>query len=179
VRTFLKKSIFDAEAQQARMQLLSLPLQPFKALWDGLVTPRASRFTFETVVLRFGALIEELFGLLEPEGTVATIGVRRPLARSFSYGGAFVPSARQIIIEAGRSLRMIEAEYHGIRRLMEPYKLEFKVRKKDNRGFEYFWAWDRTGGRTSGPGIKCFFSDELRNITATDLPFTPRGEISF
>ena len=31
---------------------------------------------------------------------------------------------------------MIGAEYHSIRRPMAPHKFEFKVRKKDNRGFD-------------------------------------------
>lgn len=181
VRTFLKKSIYDAEAQQARMQLLAVPLQLFRGLWDDLVTPKASRITFDMIQGRFGSLIEELFGLLEPVVPPRIVGggVRPPLVRAFGYGGSFIPAARQVIIEAGRSLTMIEADYHGVRRLMEPYKLEYKVRKKDNRGFEYFWAYDRTGGRTSGPGIKSFFSDELRNITATNRSFVPRDQVMF
>src|SRR5262249_11365914 len=112
IRTFLKKSIFDAEARQARTQLLALPLQAFQSLWGGLVAPKASRFTFETVVLRFGVLLDELFGVLEPEPARVVSRTARPLARGFSYGGSFVPSARQIIIEAGRARHMIEAEYH-------------------------------------------------------------------
>ncbi|MDF0584141.1 hypothetical protein [Bradyrhizobium yuanmingense] len=74
---------------------------------------------------------------------------------------------------------MIEADYHGVRRLMESYKLEYKIRKKDNRGFEYFWAYDCTGGRTSGAGIKSFFSEELRNISATNRSFVPRDQVMF
>jgi predicted nucleotidyltransferase component of viral defense system len=180
VRTFLKKSIYDAEAQQARMQLLAVPLQLFRGLWDDLVTPKASRIAFDIVQGGFGSLIEELFGLLEPIGARNVGGgIRAPLTRGVGYGGSFVPVARQLIIEAGRSLTMIEAEYHGVRRLLEPYKLEYKVRKKDNRGFEYFWAYDRTGGRTSGPGIKSFFSDELRNISATNQSFVPRDQVMF
>ncbi|MCP3477623.1 nucleotidyl transferase AbiEii/AbiGii toxin family protein [Bradyrhizobium sp. CCGUVB1N3] len=122
VRTFLKKSIYDAEAQQARTQLLAVPLQLFRSLWDDLVTPRASRISFDMIQGRFAALIEDLFGLLEPAMAGPTGGIRRPVSRAFAYGGSFIPGARQIIIEAGRSRTMIEAEYHGVRRLMEPYK---------------------------------------------------------
>ncbi|MDF0520182.1 hypothetical protein P0R31_23345 [Bradyrhizobium yuanmingense] len=87
---------------------------------------------------RFSSLIEELFELLEPVVSPRIIdgGVRPSLVRAFGYGGSFMPAARQVIIEAGRSLTMIEADYHGVRRLMEHYKLEYKIRKKDNRGFE-------------------------------------------
>jgi predicted nucleotidyltransferase component of viral defense system len=178
IRTFLKKSIYDPEARQARTQLLAVPFQVFRTLWPDLVTPRASRLAFESVQSRFLQLIEELFGMLEPE-MVGRFGAGRPRPRAFSFGGNFPPSARHIIIEAGRARRMIEAEYHGVRRLIEPYKLEFKVRKKDNKGFEYFYGWDRTGGRSSPPGIKSFFSDELRAVAITDLPFAPRCQVEF
>ncbi|MFK4492875.1 putative nucleotidyltransferase component of viral defense system [Bradyrhizobium sp. USDA 336] len=181
VRTFLKKSTYDAEAQQARMQLLAVPLQLFRDLRDDLVTPKASRITFDMIQGRFGSLIEELFELSSrwylPALSAAV--VRPSLVRAFGCGGSFIPAARQVIIEAGRSLTMIEADYHGVRRLMEPYKLEYKIRKKDNRGFEYFWAYDCTGGRTSGAGIKSFFSEELRNVSATNRSFVPRDQVMF
>jgi predicted nucleotidyltransferase component of viral defense system len=141
IRTFLKKSIYDPEARQARTQLLALPFQIFGSLWMDLITPRASRISFGTVQQRFHQLIEELFGILEPEMALAG-GFRggRPTARTFGYGGNFTPASRHAIIEAGRARRMIEADYHGVRRLIEPYKLEFKIRKKDNRGFEELCA---------------------------------------
>jgi predicted nucleotidyltransferase component of viral defense system len=179
IRTFLKKSIYDPEARQARSQLLALPFQIFRTLWSDLVMPVSSRYEFDVAQSRFAQLIEELFGLLEPALAGGARISGQPIARSFGYGGSFVAAARHIIIEAGRARRMIEADYHGIRRLIEPYKLEFKVRKKDNRGFEYFYGWDRTGGRASPPGIKSFFSDELRAISMTDLPFTPRYQVEF
>jgi hypothetical protein len=73
----------------------------------------------------------------------------------------------------------MEATYHGVRRVIEPYKLEFKIRKKDNQGFEYFYGWDQTGGRTSPPGMKSFFSNELRGVTPTNITFIPRYEVEF
>jgi hypothetical protein len=117
-------------------------------MWAALATPSASRFTFDSVVTRFSGLIDDLFGLLTPEPTP---GPRREgtIARSFSFGGAFNSTQRNTIIEAGRANYAIEATYHGVRRIIEPYKLEFKIRKKDNRGFEYFYGWDQTGGRTT------------------------------
>ena len=150
----------------------------FRSLWPELVAPRASRIAFESVQSRFFQLIDELFGMLEPEMT-GPFALGRPAPRTFSFAGNFSPSTRHVIIESGRAFRMIEAEYHGIRRLIEPYKLEFKVRKKDNRGFEYFYGWDRTGGRSSPPGIKSFFSDELRAVTTTALQFVPRYPVEF
>jgi predicted nucleotidyltransferase component of viral defense system len=178
IRTFLKKSIFDPQARQAREQLLALPLHLFQPMWAALATPSASRFTFDSVVTRFSELIDDLFGLLTPEPTP---GPRREgtIARSFSFGGAFNSTQRNTIIEAGRANYAIEATYHGVRRVIEPYKLEFKIRKKDNRGFEYFYGWDQTGGRTTPPGIKTFFSDELRDITLTTFKFSPRYPVEF
>jgi predicted nucleotidyltransferase component of viral defense system len=178
IRTFLKKSIFDPEARQAREQLLAIPLQLFGPLWQTLATPLSSRFEFQSVPSRFFEVIDLLFGLLTPQATNDR-RIGRPVARSFSFGSFFGPDQRNIIIEAGRARRTIEASYHGVRRVIEPYKLEFKVRKKDNCGFEYFYGWDQTGGRTSPPGIKTFFSDELRDIVTTSLSFTPRYEVEF
>jgi predicted nucleotidyltransferase component of viral defense system len=177
IRTFLKKSIFDPEARQAREQLLAIPIQLFSPLWRTLATPRASRFGFETVPGRFFEIVDQLFGLLLPVSNGQRIG--RPVARSFSFGSFFGSNQRNIIIEAGRSRRTIEASYHGVRRVIEPYKLEFKIRKKDNCGFEYFYGWDQTGGRTSPPGIKTFFSNELRDIVATNIEFRPKYEVEF
>ena len=178
IRTFLKKSIYDPEAREARDQLRALPLQLFQPLWTSLATPNSSRFTFETVLNRFAVLIDELFGLLTPEAGPG-LSRQQHTVRSFSFGSAFNPNQRNIIIEAGRARQTIEATYHGIRRVIEPFKLEFKIRKNDNRGFEYFYGWDQTGGRTSPPGIKTFFSNELRDITATSLTFVPKYDVEF
>ncbi len=153
IRTFLKKSIFDPEARQAREQLLAIPIQLFRPLWGTLATPNSSRFAFELVPSRFLELIDQLFGLLAPEIT-PELRIIRPVSRSFSFGSFFGSDQRNIIIEAGRARQTIEASYHGVRRVIEPYKLEFKIRKKDNCGFEYFYGWDQTGGRTSPPGIE-------------------------
>lgn len=178
IRTFLKRTIFDPEARQAREQLMALPLQLFSPLWSSLATPLSSRFDFEMVPSRFFDVIDQLFGLLSPVATTqGRIG--RPVARSFAFGTFFGPEERSKIIEAGRARLTIEASYHGIRRVIEPYKLEFKIRKKDNRGFEYFYGWDQTGGRTSPPGIKTFFSNELRDIVSTSIEFHPRYEVEF
>jgi hypothetical protein len=43
---------------------------------------------------------------------------------------------------------MVQLLYDGYDRLVEPYRLEYYVRKKDGRGLEYFWGWDTTGGKS-------------------------------
>jgi hypothetical protein len=75
--------------------------------------------------------------------------------------------------------RIIEVVYSGVRRLVEPYKLDYYVRKSDGVGNEYFWGWDTTGGRTSGPGIKMFFADKIQSARVTDRGFTPRYPVEF
>jgi hypothetical protein len=38
---------------------------------------------------------------------------------------------------------------------------------------KYFYAFDRTGGQTSGPGIKSFFHHKIQNIKKTNTTFEP------
>jgi hypothetical protein len=49
------------------------------------------------------------------------------------------------VLTGGRSQTLIDLVYEGISRIVEPYKLEYRVRKSDNRGLEYFWAYDPLG----------------------------------
>jgi hypothetical protein len=56
----------------------------------------------------------------------------------------------------------LELEYDGTRRLVEPYSLVFKTRKSDGFGQEYFYVYDQTGGRTSGPGTKSLFHCKIK-----------------
>jgi len=66
----------------------------------------------------------------------------------------------------------------GIRRLVEPYKIEYYVRKKDGIGLEYFWGYDRTGGK-SGPGIKRFICDKIFSVRSTNMAFVPQFQPEF
>jgi hypothetical protein len=69
---------------------------------------------------------------------------------------------------------MVDLTYDGFSRLIEPYKLEYYVRKKDGRGSEYFWGWDTTGGRSGKVGIKQFICDKIQSARATNRSFQPR-----
>ena len=74
---------------------------------------------------------------------------------------AFYPSRlRNPIIEAGAGRKLQAFTYDGTR-VVEPYSLVFK-RRKDGVAQEYFYAWDRTGGVRSGPGIKTFLHQKSR-----------------
>lgn len=70
----------------------------------------------------------------------------------------------------------MELMYDGFARLVEPYKLEFGVRKKDGRGLEYFWAYNLSG-RRSEPGIRRFICDKIEYVRPTSRSFAPRNAI--
>ena len=69
---------------------------------------------------------------------------------------------------------MIELTYHNFRRLVEPYKLEYYVRKRDGQGSEYFWGYDTSGGESRKQSIKMFMCDEIQAVALTDLGYEAR-----
>lgn len=101
-------------------------------------------------------------------------------ARSMAYSSVPYLSSdiRSTIINAGRSQTLVDLLYEGIHRAVEPYKLEFRVRKSDNRGLEYFWAYDPSGsGRSGKPGIRMYICDKIQAVRNTGLRFSPRFDI--
>ena len=176
ISTFLKKSIFEPRPDDARNELLAIPIAEFQPSWATLLVPAASIFAFDFAAENFPTLINSLFDLVVPAAVAASVGLTAGTSAfvpivDFSYCRGDVRSA---ILTAGRSRCMIEMVYSGHRRLVEPYRLEYYVRKRDGVGNEYFWGWDTTGGRTSGPGIKMFFADKIENVAVTDRSYTPR-----
>jgi predicted nucleotidyltransferase component of viral defense system len=101
-----------------------------------------------------------------------SLGGLRPV--SVGFRNYFAADTRNTILAAGRGRTMVELTYDGHRRLVEPYKLEYYVRKKDGRGLEYFWGWDTTGGRSGKVGIKQFICDKIESVRSTTRPFQPR-----
>jgi len=79
-------------------------------------------------------------------------------------------------MEAANNLTVLEVVYDGYPRMVEPYSLTFKQRR-DGFGQEYFYVYDRTGGRTSGPGIKTFLHTKVQTIKTTTQSFEPRFPI--
>lgn len=93
------------------------------------------------------------------------------------YERAFFPAElRNPILEAGSGRKLLALRYHGVTRLVEPYALTFK-RRKDGAARVYFYAFDRTGGRTSGPSIKSFVATDIESLELTDELFEPRYEV--
>jgi len=110
------------------------------------------------------------------------LGGYRPSIRARTMSHSSIPylssDIRSTIINAGRSQTLVNLLYEGINRLVEPYKLEFRVRKSDNGGLEYFWAYDPSGsGRSGKPGIKMYICDKIQAVRNTGLPYSPRFDI--
>lgn len=90
---------------------------------------------------------------------------------------AFFPSAlRDPIMEAGADRRLLRLIYDGVQRNVEPYSLTYKQRKDGHRE-EYFYVWDRTGGRQSDPGIKALRNHKISQLEVTEERFEPRYPI--
>jgi predicted nucleotidyltransferase component of viral defense system len=189
ITTFLRKSIFEREPAVARDQLRAIPIIDFRDLWKSLVAPIASLFNFEFVMANFGSLIDSLFSLVSTPHITSrtpTFGPAVTTARQLGRGGAnigrsigglgfYFPSGiRNTIISAGRSRNLIRLTYDGHDRLIEPYKIEYYVRKSDGKGSEYFWGWDLSGGKSGKVGIKQFICDKIQSANLTSQPFAPR-----
>ena len=159
VSTFLKRTIFEPSPDVVKGLLLALPFDFFRAVWNKyIICPKPSRIEFDFVLDNFKQSIEELFGVFKP---------------GFRELAFFPANLRNPIIDAGRELFIIKLTYDGITREVEPYSLVYK-RRKDGYGQEYFYGYDRTGGRFGGPGIKCFVNNKIQGIDITDKKYEPR-----
>jgi predicted nucleotidyltransferase component of viral defense system len=160
VQTFLRKTIYERAPAVARQLLLDLPLLALRNAWERyIVAPIQGLLEFDDSIERFRTIVGELFAGYE-------IGRPGDLA--------FFPSAlRNPIMEAGSGLQLLSLDYDNVRRVVEPYSLVYKTRKDGHRE-EYLYVWDRTGGRTSGPGIKTFFHHKIRNLLVMEERFEPR-----
>jgi predicted nucleotidyltransferase component of viral defense system len=176
ITTFLKKSIFEPQPSVARDQLLAVPLEEFRPLWSAIVAPIRSLFDFDYVLGNLRSLIESLFSFASQPARVAGIGPTFPTSRTSLRSISRHPiyfswDARNVIVTAGRSRTLVELTYDGFRRLIEPYRIEYYVRKSDGIGSEYFWGFDHTGGKSGHIGMKQFFCSKIKFARATDLIF--------
>jgi len=170
ISTFLKKTIYEPNPSIAKGLLLELPFQMIRGLWkEFLVCPKLSIINFDDAENWFRSIIVELFGLLVPLPAFAVGGGGMPI----SY---FRSKNRDVIFEAGRLQKLLRIIYDGISRIVEPYSLAYKLRK-DGVAREYFYAWDRSGGRSGHIGIKSFVSEKVQSIQLIDETFQPRFPI--
>jgi predicted nucleotidyltransferase component of viral defense system len=162
VRVFLSKTIFEPSPGAAKNLILGAPFHLLQGFWHKVVCPAQTRMTFDQAIERLRVGLEELF---------APFGYGQMMERAF-----FPAELRNPILEAGSARKLLELRYHGVTRLVEPYALTFK-RRRDGGAREYFYAYDRTGGRTSGPGIKTFVAPDISSLALTDESFEPRYEV--
>jgi hypothetical protein len=186
VSTFLRKSIFEPQPNLARDQLLAIPMGAFEGIWSSLIVPAAALVAFSFVTANFHALIDSLFALIVPARTVMPSEVRpptRPLGRVAGFPGGLGAlsgvsplraNTRQTLVTAAHNQHMVEIVYDGYARLVEPYKLEYYIRKSDGHGSEYFWGWDTSGGKTGKIGIKQFFCHKIASATESMRTYVPR-----
>jgi predicted nucleotidyltransferase component of viral defense system len=159
IQAFFSKTIFRPEPAAAKNLLLGLPFEKFRAAWDKfLVVPKQVWINFEDALGRFRESIDELFG---------NFGFSR---QSLAF---FPAEYRNPIMDAASTMTLLRFTYDTVPRLVEPYALVYK-RRQDGVGQEYFYAYDRTGGRTSGPDIKSFLARGVQAIETTDEKFEPR-----
>jgi predicted nucleotidyltransferase component of viral defense system len=162
VQTFLRKTIFEPSPVAARDLLLGVPFDLMRGFWSKVVGPKTSLFSFESAV---SLLRDGLLSLFQP----------------FSWGahlaGLYFPAEfRNPILQAGSDLTLLRVTYDGITRDVEPYSLVFK-HAKNKPAREYFYGYDRSGGHTSGPGIKSLTLDGLQRVENTEITFEPRYDV--
>jgi predicted nucleotidyltransferase component of viral defense system len=160
LRVFFQKTIYERNPGVARQLLLDLPLAALKGAWSRyIVAPALGALDFDDALGRFETVIKELFAAYPETGRAAL---------------AFYPARlRNPIMDAGADRKVIRLTYDGITRDVEPYSLVYKQRK-DGHGEEYLYVWDRTGGRSSGPGIKTLFNHKITSLEVTDQTFEPQ-----
>jgi predicted nucleotidyltransferase component of viral defense system len=160
--TFFKITIFGRSPAVAKGLFLDLPMEALHRFWNKyIICPNISWFGFEKAKASFLEFIH------------AVIPGKAEQERSPIY---FPSTLRNPILEAADKQTMIRLTYHGVVRLVEPYELAFKVTKQ-GQAREYFYGYDTTGGRTSGPSIKSFLPGDVQAIEVTDINFEPRYEI--
>ena len=162
VTVFLRKTIFEPSPGVVKGLLLGLPFEILRGLWNKyLICPLRGVIDFDKAVETFRNTIELLFGHFPVDYR----------ARRF-----YPAEYRNLILDSGCAQTLMKVVYDSVERLVEPYELAYK-RRKDGVGQEYFYVYDRTGGRSSDPGIKTFLNERIQSIAKTDEKFEPRFPI--
>lgn len=161
---FFKKTIYEGAPGIVRGLLLDLPFEALRRFWKYVTAPKQSEIEYDQAVELFKQEISDSLPT-SPRNNVC--GKAPELS--------FFPShLRNPIMEAGSTKTLLKLTYHGIQRMVEPYSLKYKVRKRDGVGQEYFYGYDRTGGQKTGESIKVFLSEKVEAIENTTETFEPR-----
>jgi hypothetical protein len=135
-----------------------------KTAWSKYIIARVQGLLdFDYAIQRFQSIINDFFSAFPVTGRAAF---------------AFFPShLRTPIMQAGAEARLMRLTYDGVRRDVEPYSLAYKQRADGHRE-EYLYVYDRTGGRSSGPGLKSLFNHKIQDLHVLNECFEPRYPIS-
>ncbi|MGA2022035.1 MAG: nucleotidyl transferase AbiEii/AbiGii toxin family protein [Candidatus Sulfotelmatobacter sp.] len=193
VSTFLKKSIFGPQPNLAKEQILAIPMTDYESDWSSLLVPAGALMAFSFVLSNFRSLIDSLFALIVPTVVAPSIarvagiptglrnvprGIAAPRGISGFQGvNPLRADTRQVLKSAARNRHLVDMMYDGFRRLIEPYKLEYYVRKSDGHGSEYFWGYDRSGGKSRRVSMKQFFCHKIASASETATSFVPQYPI--
>ena len=162
LETFLKKAIFLRNPGAVMEILLGLPMPFFRKAWGKYISPISSRISIDSAESGFRDAIRAIFEGISPY--------------NWSMGPFFPSQYRNLIMDAGLSRRLLLLTYSdGRKREVEPYSLTYKRTKKGDAS-EYFYAWDRTGGKRP-PGIRTFLRLGVKEIEISDQQFEPRYPI--
>jgi hypothetical protein len=160
VSAFLQKTIFRASPGTARALLLELPFQAMKEAWARyVVCPIQGAIEWDGALDGVRQFVETLFAQFP--------------AKSHGALAYFPAPLRNTLMEAGSKRRVLRLTYDGVPRLVEPYSLVYK-RRQDGHAQEYLYVWDRTGGMSSGPGVKSLLHAKISRIEETEEVFEPR-----
>jgi predicted nucleotidyltransferase component of viral defense system len=177
VTTFLRKSIFGPQPNQAKEQLLAIPVADYETDWPSLLVPSGALMAFSFVTANFRSLIDSLFALLSPGVAAPVLGRAGGMSNNFGGLSGVSPlraNTRQVLASAARNRHMVDIMYDGYCRLVEPYKLEYYVRKSDGHGSEYFWGFDTSGGKSREISMKRFFCHKIVSASESSKSFVPR-----
>ncbi|MBN1274236.1 MAG: nucleotidyl transferase AbiEii/AbiGii toxin family protein [Candidatus Aminicenantes bacterium] len=162
VSTLLKMTIFERNPGILKNLFIGLPFEFFKRFWKRyIISPILGKIDFNKAIIEFKNHISDLF-----EGLPIGIG-----EKSF-----FPAEFRNTILEAGSGMNLLEVVYDGFTRIVEPYSLIYKTRR-DGVSKEYFYVWDRTGGKSSLIGIKAFIHPKIQSMKLMEEKFYPRFEV--
>lgn len=161
--TFFRKTIYERSPGVAKQLLLELPLLALREAWQRyIIAPMQGLLEFDDAMARFQSLIGDLFEAYPVGGRAAF---------------AFFPSElRNPIMQAGAEQRLLRLTYAGARRVVEPYSLAYKQRVDGHRE-EYFYVYDRSGGKSSPPGLKSLLNHRITELEILQERFEPRYPI--
>lgn len=87
------------------------------------------------------------------------------------HGGPRGPSLSRITYGA-RNRLLVQIQYHGVNRLVEPYSLRHPA-----TGNTLLYVWEVERGRRASAQLKSFILQNIESVGITDRPFTPRYRI--